>query len=187
MTSSANCQGKSAITFAEAHWDAFFDFYMDTGSRKWGRPYLTRKFFSLVSGSMADKILLVMCRRGGRYIAGALNFIGSDALYGRHWGCVEEHRSLHFEACYYQAIEFAIDRGLTRVEAGAQGPHKLARGYLPTRTYSTHWIANSSFRDAVDDYLGQERRYVDQEIEMTRSHSPFKRGGGSESLNIDSG
>lgn len=161
----------------EAHWDAFYRFYMDTGSRKWGRPYLTREFFSLINESMADRILLIMCEREGRYIAGALNFIGGEALYGRNWGCTEDHPFLHFEACYYQAIDFAIERGLKRVEAGAQGPHKLARGYLPTRTYSAHWIANESFRDAVDNYLTRERRYVDDEIEMIQHHSPFRKEG----------
>ncbi|MEM7254262.1 MAG: GNAT family N-acetyltransferase [Pseudomonadota bacterium] len=158
----------------EAHWDAFYQFYMDTGSRKWGRPYLNREFFSLINQTMADRILLIMCEREGRYVAGALNFIGSHALYGRNWGCIEDHPFLHFETCYYQAIDFAIARGLARVEAGAQGPHKLARGYLPTRTYSAHWIANESFREAVDNYLKRERRYVDEEIQMIGEHSPFR-------------
>jgi uncharacterized protein len=161
----------------EGHWDAFFDFYMDTGSRKWGRPYLTRDFFSLVSERMADRILLVMCRRAGRYIAGALNFIGGDALYGRNWGKIEEHQFLHFEACYYQAIEFAIARGLDRVEAGAQGlEHKLARGYLPRTTYSAHYIADRGLRDAVNRYLAQERYYVEQEGLALAEHAPFRRG-----------
>ena len=128
----------------EHHWDAFFDFYTDTGSRKWGSPYLTRRFFSLVTqawrtGSCCD------VQRNDRYIAGALNFIGGDALYGRNWGCVEDHRFLHFEACYYQAIDFAISRGLQRVEAGAQGPHKVARGYVPQATYSAHWIPTPGY------------------------------------------
>ena len=126
----------------EAHWDAFLAFYMDTGSRKWGRPYLTRRFFSLIGERMADRVLLVMAKRDGRYIAGAINFIGDDALYGRNWGCIEEHPFLHFEVCYYQAIDFALSRGLPRVEAGAQGEHKLARGYRPTTTYSAHDIAD---------------------------------------------
>ncbi|HEX7034760.1 MAG TPA: GNAT family N-acetyltransferase [Pseudomonadales bacterium] len=163
----------------EAHWDAFFEFYMDTGSRKWGSPYLTRRFFSLVSEAMADDILLVMCRRGRRYIAGALNFIGSDTLYGRNWGCIEDHRFLHFEACYYQAIEFAIQRGLKKVEAGAQGSHKVARGYLPEPTYSAHWIADPAFRRAVADYLEREREYVTEEIDfVSHHHTPFKLRGG---------
>jgi len=158
----------------EHHWDAFFKFYMDTGSRKWGSPYLTRKFFSFVTETMADRILLVMCRRDGRYIAGALNFIGSDALYGRNWGCIEDHRFLHFEACYYQAIDFAIDRKLARVEAGAQGPHKVARGYVPQPTYSAHWIADAGFRDAIARYLKEERAYVQQDIDYLNEHTPFR-------------
>jgi uncharacterized protein len=159
----------------EAHWDAFFDFYMDTGSRKWGTPYLTREFFSLVNQSMADKILLVMAKRSGRYIAGALNFIGSDTLYGRNWGALEHHPFLHFELCYYQAIDFAIDRKLAHVEAGAQGAHKLARGYLPARTHSLHWITHPGLRDAVARYLKEERRAVGEEMEALAEHSPFKK------------
>jgi predicted N-acyltransferase len=123
---------------------------------------------------MGADILLVMCQREGRYIGGAINFIGSDCLYGRNWGCLEEHRFLHFEVCYYQAIEFAISRGLGRVEAGAQGQHKLARGYLPNHTYSAHWIVNASFRDAVANFLTEENRYVDEEIGFLQAHSPFK-------------
>src|SRR5207244_8452542 len=129
----------------------------ETGSRKWGRPYLTRKFYSLIGETMADKVLLVMAKRAGRYIAGAINFIGSDALYGRHWGAVEHHPFLHFELCYYQAIEFAIRHKLARVEAGAQGEHKLARGYLPVTTYSAHYIADPGLRRAFADYLKPER------------------------------
>lgn len=158
----------------EHHWDAFFDFYTDTGNRKWGSPYLTRQFFSLVTAAMAERILLIMCRRGGRYIAGALNFIGSDALYGRNWGCVEDHRFLHFEACYYQAIDFAISRGLSRVEAGAQGPHKVARGYLPQATYSAHWMRDPGLRDAIARYLKEERSYVEQDIDYLNAHTPFR-------------
>jgi len=158
----------------EKHWDAFYAFYMDTGVRKWGRPYLTRRFFSLVGERLADDILLVMCSRGGRYIAGALNFIGGDALYGRYWGCVEDHKCLHFEACYYQAIEFAIQRGLARVEAGAQGPHKIARGYLPQITYSAHLVADLSLRRAIADYLESERRHVERASEQLIDYSPFR-------------
>lgn len=158
----------------EAHWDAFFAFYMDTGSRKWGSPYLTREFFSLVGESMADQVLLIMAKRNGRYIAGALNFIGSDTLYGRNWGALEHHPFLHFELCYYQAIDFAIAKGLKVVEAGAQGAHKLARGYLPTRTQSAHWIAHAGLRDAVARYLKEERRAVGEEMEALAEHSPFK-------------
>lgn len=158
------------------HWDAFYHFYMDTGSRKWGQPYLTREFFSIIGETMPDDVLLIMCKRDGRYIAGAINFIGSECLFGRNWGCIEDHRFLHFETCYYQAIDFAIERGLSRVEAGAQGPHKLARGYLPTHTYSAHWIVDRSFREAVENFLTHERQYVDEEIEYIVEHSPFRKG-----------
>jgi predicted N-acyltransferase len=158
----------------EAAWDAFFAFYMETGSRKWGRPYLTRKFFSLVGERMADRILLVMARRNGRFIAGALNFIGGDTLFGRHWGTIEHHPFLHFELCYYQAIDFAIARGLKRVEAGAQGEHKLARGYLPSTTYSAHYIADPSLRRAIADYLERERAYVAEAAEDLTACSPFR-------------
>jgi len=158
----------------EAHWDAFYGFYLDTGSRKWGSPYLTRTFFSLIGETMADDILLVMCKRDGRFIAGALNFIGGDALYGRNWGCIEDHRYLHFEACYYQAIDFAIEKGLSRVEAGAQGPHKLARGYLPNTTYSAHLIANSGLRNAIAHYLDEERMHIASESAALAEHSPFR-------------
>jgi len=159
----------------ESHWDAFFEFYMDTGSRKWGSPYLTRKFFSLINETMADKTLLILARRNGRYIAGALNFIGSDTLYGRNWGAIEHHPFLHFEICYYQAIDFAIARGLKTVEAGAQGEHKLARGYMPVRTYSSHWIAHAGLRDAVARYLREERQAVSEQIEVLADHSPFRK------------
>ena len=160
----------------EAAWDAFFAFYMDTGSRKWGRPYLTREFFSLVGQRMADKILLILAKRAGHPIAGALNFIGSDTLYGRHWGAIEHHPFLHFELCYYQAIEFAIRRGLARVEAGAQGEHKLARGYLPTTTYSAHFIVDPALRRAIADYLKRERAYIDAAGRELVEFSPFRRG-----------
>ena len=160
----------------EAHWDAFYQFYIDTGSRKWGTPYLTRSFFSLVSATMAEDILLVMVRRDGRYIAGAINFIGGDCLFGRNWGCIEHHPFLHFEVCYYQAIEFAIEHGLSRVEAGAQGEHKLARGYMPSHTYSAHWIVHDGFRDAVGRYLEEERTHVAEEIDYLEQFSPFKSG-----------
>jgi predicted N-acyltransferase len=159
----------------ERHWDAFFEFYMDTGSRKWGTPYLTRSFFSLINETMADQTLLILARRNGRYIAGALNFIGSDTLYGRNWGAIEHHPFLHFELCYYQAIDFAIARGLKTVEAGAQGEHKLARGYLPVRTYSSHWIAHAGLRDAVARYLREERQAIAEQIEVLADHSPFRK------------
>ena len=160
----------------EAVWDDFFSFYMDTGGRKWGRPYLNRKFYSLVGERMADDMLLVMARRGGRYVAGAINFIGSDTLYGRHWGCVEDHPFLHFEVCYHQAIDFAIARGLKTVEAGAQGEHKLARGYMPVTTHSAHYIAHPGLRRAVEDYLERERRDVAAMGEYLSEHGPFKKG-----------
>ncbi|TVQ56058.1 MAG: N-acetyltransferase [Rhodobacteraceae bacterium] len=159
-----------------AHWDAFWRFYQDTGMRKWGRPYLTRAFFDLAQERLRDDILLVLCRRAGRWIAGALNFIGRDTLFGRYWGAVEDHPCLHFEACYYQAIEAAIEMRLSRVEAGAQGGHKLARGYMPTPTYSLHWIGDPGFRRAVADYLARERNAVAEEIEFLLDRGPFRKG-----------
>ncbi|MBL6642051.1 MAG: N-acetyltransferase [PS1 clade bacterium] len=163
-------------TLTEAHWDAFFHFYMDTGQRKWGTPYLTRRFFSMINDAMADDILLIMAKRDGQYIAGALNFIGGDTLFGRNWGCIEDHPFVHFELCYYQAIDFAIARGLKRVEAGAQGTHKLARGYVPHRTYSAHYIAHEGLREAVGNYLESERQYVDNDIAVLSNHTPFRKG-----------
>ena len=164
----------------EEHWDAFFAFYIDTGGRKWGRPYLTRRFFSLIGERMADRILLVMARREGRWIAGALNFIGSDRIYGRNWGCIEDHPFLHFEVCYHQAIDFAIAKGLSVVEAGAQGEHKLARGYLPVTTRSAHYIPDPGFRRAVADYLTRERAAVAQMGEALTEAGPFRRAGGGD-------
>jgi uncharacterized protein len=158
----------------EAHWDAFFEFYMDTGGRKWGRPYLNREFFSLIGESMSRHIMLVIARSSSRMIAGALNFIGSHALYGRNWGAIEHHPCLHFETCYYQAIDFAIARKLARVEAGAQGPHKLARGYLPQKTYSLHHLAHPGLARAVAQYLEAERAGVDEETAALAAHSPFR-------------
>ncbi len=159
----------------EHHWDAFFLFYTDTGARKWGTPYLTREFFSEVGAAMSEHILLVMAKRNGRYIAGAINFIGKDALYGRNWGTVEEHPFLHFEVCYYQAIEFAISRGLTRVEAGAQGEHKLARGYRAVATFSAHDIGDQRFARAIDEYLQRERLHVDEALREYEEAAPFKK------------
>jgi predicted N-acyltransferase len=159
----------------EAVWDAFFSFYMETGSRKWGRPYLTRDFFSVVGQKMSDRILLVMARRAGRWIAGAINFIGADTLFGRNWGAVEHHPFLHFELCYYQAIDYAIANGLKRVEAGAQGEHKLARGYLPHTTYSAHFIANPGLHRAVADYLSRERAYVQAASRELAAATPFRK------------
>ncbi len=160
----------------EAHWDAFWAFYQDTGARKWGRPYLTRDFFSLLGERLGDRVLLIFACRDGRPIAGALNLIGADALYGRYWGCIEEVPHLHFELCYYQAIEAAIARGLKRVEAGAQGAHKLARGYRPVPTWSAHYIANPGFRRAVADFLEAERRAVAREIAALDEMAPFRKG-----------
>jgi predicted N-acyltransferase len=159
----------------ESVWDVFFEFYMETGSRKWGRPYLTRSFYSIVGEKMRDKILLVMAKRNGRYIAGAINFIGSDALFGRHWGCTEQHAFLHFEVCYYQAMQFAIERKLARVEAGAGGEHKVTRGYMPTTTYSAHYIADPRLRRAIDDFLSHERAHVQAEIEEYAEAAPFRK------------
>ena len=164
----------------EEHWDAFFEFYLDTGARKWGRPYLNRAFYSRIGATMADRILLVMAKRAGRWIAGAINFIGDDALYGRNWGCIEEHPFLHFELCYYQAIEFACERGLSRVEAGAQGEHKLARGYEPVETYSAHHIADPRLARAVADFLAAEREHVADEIDEYAEHVPFRKGEGAD-------
>ena len=159
----------------EAHWDAFFAFYRDTGARKWGSPYLNRRFFSLLSERMGDRVLLIMAKREGRYVAGAINLIGDVALYGRNWGCIEDHPFLHFEVCYYQAIEFAIARGLKRVEAGAQGEHKLARGYRPVLMHSAHDIADPGLRRAVADYLRRERAHVDALVGECETLTPFKR------------
>ena len=162
----------------EVHWDAFFGFYMDTGSRKWGRPYLNRRFFSLIGERFAEHVLLILASRDGHTIAGALNLIGSDTLYGRYWGCLEDHPCLHFEVCYYQAIDFALANGLARVEAGAQGAHKLARGYMPVTTFSAHYIADSGFRQAVKDYLERERQHVAFETQALSEQGPFRKSGG---------
>ena len=174
-TASIEIEHLTGDQLTEEIWDIFFQFYMDTGSRKWGRPYLTREFYTLIGQSMADQILLIMAKRDGRYVAGAINFIGDDCLYGRHWGCVEDHPLLHFEVCYYQAIEFAIANNLATVEAGAQGDHKLSRGYEPVTTHSAHWIAHPGLRDAVGDYLEQERQHVEMENEALMTHSPFRK------------
>jgi uncharacterized protein len=157
------------------HWDAFWAFYQDTGARKWGTPYLTRKAFTLLHETMRDDMLLVLAFNGNRPVAGALNFIGRDTLFGRYWGAIEDHACLHFELCYYQAIDWAISHGLSRVEAGAQGEHKLARGYLPTPVHSLHYIADEGFRTAVSRYLDAERRAVDEEIEVLTTYGPFRR------------
>jgi predicted N-acyltransferase len=158
------------------HWEAFYAFYSDTGARKWGRPYLNRKFFDLVGARMPERVLLVLARREGRIIAGAINFIGDVALYGRNWGCIEDHPFLHFEVCYYQAIDYAIVHGLKRVEAGAQGEHKLARGYRPVLMHSAHDIADPALRRAVADYLKRERAHVIEAADALDTLTPFRRG-----------
>ncbi|NPD16588.1 N-acetyltransferase [Xinfangfangia sp. D13-10-4-6] len=157
------------------HWDAFWAFYQDTGARKWGRPYLTREAFAAFHATMRDDILLVLAFDGDRAVAGALNFIGREALFGRYWGALADYPALHFEICYYQAIDYAIRHGLKRVEAGAQGEHKLARGYLPQETWSLHWIADPGFRNAVADFLQREAGALDEEIEILTQYGPFRR------------
>jgi len=158
----------------DKHWDVFFRFYIDTSDRKWGSPYLTRDFFRRLGRTMADRVVLIMARYRGEWVAGALNLLGSDTLYGRNWGCGADFRFLHFETCYYQAIDFAIGRGLARVEAGAQGEHKIQRGYLPVETVSAHWIGHSGLKDAIADFLKRETRAMKAEIEMLAEHSPFR-------------
>lgn len=158
------------------HWNYFWKFYQDTGIKKWGTPYLTRQFFDQIHETMRSKILLILAKKEGNYIAGALNFIGSDTLFGRYWGCIEDYPFLHFEVCYYRAIEFAIAHGLKKVEAGAQGEHKLARGYVPTETFSLHWIAEKGFSKAVQEYLISEKDAVKRDIKILSHFTPFKKG-----------
>ncbi len=158
------------------HWDAFWTFYQDTGSRKWGQPYLTRSFFPLLGETLGERVLLILAERDGVPIAGALNLIGDDALYGRYWGASEEVPFLHFELCYYQAIDAAIARGLARVEAGAQGEHKLARGYVPVPTWSAHYIPDPNFRRAIADFLERERAGVEAEADYLAELAPFRKG-----------
>ncbi len=179
----AQAFGGEIVSFAgdeiePEHWDAFWAFYQDTGARKWGTPYLTRRFFDEAQAHLRGDMLLVLARREGHWVAGALNFIGADTLYGRYWGCLEDHPCLHFELCYYQAIDYAIGKGLAKVEAGAQGQHKLARGYLPVPVYSLHWIADPGFSTAVEQYLIAERDAVDEEIEVLTSYGPFRKTQG---------
>lgn len=164
----------SGSDLKEHHWDHYFQFYLETSSRKWGMPYLNREFFSLISQSMADKIVLMMCKRDDTYIAGALNFKSNTTLYGRYWGASEHHAFLHFELCYYQAIDYAIQNGLKLVEAGAQGQHKLSRGYLPTKTYSAHWIRDEGFKLAVQDFLKRESQSIDLGQQALNEVGPFK-------------
>lgn len=169
----------TGIDIKSKHWDAFFSCYIATSRGKWGYPYLNRDFFTRLGDSMVDKVVLIMASEEGRYVAGALNLIGADTLYGRNWGCLGDYPFLHFEVCYYHAIEFAIENGLATVEAGAQGPHKIARGYLPVRTHSAHWISHPGLRDAIENYLGHERVAVDDEIEALADYSPFRKEEGS--------
>jgi len=157
------------------HWDAFYRFYMDTSDRKWGSAYLNREFFALLGERMADRVLLVMAEYEGHLVGGALNLIGEDTLYGRNWGCVADFKFLHFEACYYRAIDFAIERGLAKVEAGAQGQHKIQRGYLPTFTYSNHYIPDPGFASAVKDFLDRESRHMAEEKDYLAEGSPFRK------------
>ena len=159
-----------------AHWDAFFRFYLDTSDRKWGSPYLTKDFFRQIGETMADRILLVMGEDDGRWVCGALNFIGDETLYGRNWGCRGDYAFLHFETCYYRAMDFAIERGLKTVEAGAQGQHKIQRGYMPTMTYSAHYIPNASFRAAVRQFLDEEKMMVEREMEALGDYAPYRKG-----------
>ena len=159
----------------EHHWDAFYQFYLDTGARKWGTPYLNRTFFSLIGEAMPERLLITLCERAGQPIAGALHVIGGDALFGRYWGCTEQHRFLHFEACYYQAIDFAIQHKLRRVEAGAQGAHKAIRGYLPCPTFSAHWILHPGLREAVAHFLNDETSRVRADIAYMEDHTPYKK------------
>jgi len=159
------------------HWDAFYRFYIATSDRKWGHPYLNREFFRQLGETLAEQVVLVLAEDRGKPVAGALNLRGSDALYGRNWGALGDYRFLHFEACYYRAIDFAIAEGLARVEAGAQGEHKIQRGYLPVETYSAHWIADPGFREAVENFLQRERHQVEHEIDALTGYGPFRTGG----------
>ncbi len=165
----------SGDDLTEAHWDAFYQFYQDTSARKWGQPYLNRTFFSKLGESLGKSVVLIMVKHDGRYVAGALNMIGGGVIYGRHWGCIEDHPFVHFETCYYQAIDYAIEHKLMRVEAGAQGPQKLARGYLPVTTYSAHHITHEGLRNAVAQYLRGEQEHVDIESRILGEHSPFRK------------
>tara|TARA_B000000532_G_scaffold43015_1_gene32070 strand:- start:3220 stop:4392 length:1173 start_codon:yes stop_codon:yes gene_type:complete len=159
----------------EFHWDEFYKFYIDTSMRKWGQPYLNRDFFSLIGQTLSENILLIMVKNNNKYIAGALNFIGGDTIYGRNWGCIEDHKNLHFEVCYYRAIDFAINNKLKKVEAGAQGAHKISRGYQPSKTYSAHWIKDIDFFEAISNYLKDERVYIQENIEKLNEYIPFKK------------
>lgn len=175
LTSGITIEHLSGGDITEAHWDAFYEFYTDTGNRKWGRPYLNRTFFSLLGDTMRNHCLLVLAKREGRYIAGALNMIGGDCLYGRYWGAIEHHPFLHFEVCYYQAIDYAIAHKLARVEAGAQGDHKLARGYMPVETYSAHWLADPGLHKAVAQFLKRERKMIADDNGVLAELGPYRK------------
>jgi predicted N-acyltransferase len=164
----------SGAEITRHHWDAFFAFYMDTGNRKWGSPYLTRRFFDLIGATLPDHVVLMLAEKDGSPVAGALNLRGRDAIFGRNWGCLADYRFLHFELCYYQAIDYAITHGLARVEAGAQGEHKIQRGYLPVETHSAHWIADPAFRDAVAEFLKRETRVLEHEMAELADYGPFR-------------
>ncbi len=159
----------------EFHWDEFYKFYIDTSMRKWGQPYLNRDFFSLIGQTLSENILLVMVKNNNKYIAGALNFLGEDTIYGRNWGCIEDHKNLHFEVCYYRAIDYAISEKFKKVEAGAQGAHKISRGYQPSKTFSAHWIKDIDFFEAISNYLKDERIYIQTNIEKLNEYIPFKK------------
>ncbi len=164
------------------HMDAFYRFYLNTVDRKWSSAYLNRDFFHMLRARMADNVVLIMASHAGDYVGGALNILGADTLFGRNWGCTQRFRNLYFEACFYRAIDFAIERGLSKVEAGAQGPHKISRGYLPSPTFSAHWIRNPGFRDAVDDFLSQERRMMESEMAALTERGPYRKDGGTANL-----
>ena len=166
------------------HWDAFYRFYLDTSDKKWGQAYLTRDFFDRLNGPLAERIMLVMAEQDGHWVAGALNFIGQDALFGRNWGSLGEFRFLHFEMCYYRAIDFAIERGLAKVEAGAQGEHKISRGYLPVPTYSVHWIREKPLRDAVGNFLNRERTAMLRQIELQAEEGPYRQGNDDQGAEV---
>ncbi len=172
--SSWHCSGSD---IKPRHWKAFYRFYQSTVDRKWGSAYLTERFFPLLSERLGDRVVLMLAEKDGEPVAGALNLLGREALYGRNWGCVGDWPFLHFELCYYRAIDFAIERGLARVEAGAQGEHKIQRGYLPRPTYSAHWIRHPGLRDAIADYLEQERPACEHEMAELATLSPYRRGG----------
>jgi len=175
MNGAITIQWLIGTDITEDHWDVIYKFYTDTGARKWGQPYLNREFFSLLGERMNNQVLLIMAIKDGAYVAGALNLIGSDTLFGRYWGCQEDIRYLHFEICYHQAIDFAIKHGLKRVEAGAQGEHKIARGYLPTKTYSAHLMINEGFQAAVASFLNQERTAINHQGQTLKEESPFRK------------